>query len=245
MQRVRMHIDFLKALVNKGGDVTSRGFPAEDMVDAIVVLCQGEYMHTRYPFTDVRIHKNHAVFAEGATSPIFKSLVQMNFTSTILQTPELGDDHMTNYPATMLHLSLDVEQGEIADDRWLGRVETWELANGLFAGRHMLVVNVNPRVDSGCGDTAMAQAASRRVDARRKLARERMITRVTIKSLTAYIDRWKVKSNDKRWDMLHDLCSGDAFMFSRGKDKIDAAIGLVTIGAGWPFDGLFLKDVFC
>ncbi|KAI5202901.1 hypothetical protein E4T39_04531 [Aureobasidium subglaciale] len=122
MQRVRMHIDFLKALVDKGGNVTARGFPAKDMVDAVLVLCQGEYMHTRYPFMAVRIHKNHAVFAEGATSPIFRSLIKQYFISMNLQTPDLGDDHLTNYPATMLHLSLNPEQVEIADDRWLGKV---------------------------------------------------------------------------------------------------------------------------
>lgn len=251
MQRVIVHLEFLKPYLKRERTVESEGLNWADMVDGVVLLCQGEHKHAGTPFVSVKIHKNHAVHRRGVASPLM-SCSRMKFRCMKIPTPAMNDEYMLNIPAAMLNLTRDLEAPDMVDPQWTGKVGNVILALPKLDVSAMMSIYIYSVIDLAQSYmfnykilepfelsefSSIEQARLSQIPKRKRVAREKMLERISIKNFEKCHARYANMDSSEKGGVLRQISSGEVFkhMQHRGED-INGPTNPALLGIGWPFE---------
>ncbi|TIA47775.1 hypothetical protein D6C79_04456 [Aureobasidium pullulans] len=221
MQRVIVHLEFLKPYLKRERTIESEGLNWADMVDGVVLLCQGEHKHAGTPFVSI-------------------------------PTPAMDDEYMLNIPAAMLNLTRDLEAPDMIDPQWTGKVGSVILALPKLDVSAMMSIYIYSVIDLAQSYmfnykilepfelsefSSIEQARLSQIPKRKRVAREKMLERISIKNFEKCHARYANMDSSEKGGVLRQISSGEVFkhMQHRGED-INGPTNPALLGIGWPFE---------
>ncbi|THZ77115.1 hypothetical protein D6C84_08612 [Aureobasidium pullulans] len=164
----------------------------------------------------------------------------------------MDDEYMLNIPAAMLNLTRDLEAPDMVDPQWTGKVGNVILALPKLDVSAMMSIYIYSVIDLAQSYmfnykilepfelsefSSIEQARLSQIPKRKRVAREKMLERISIKNFEKCHARYANMDSSEKGGVLHQISSGEVFkhMQHRGED-INGPTNPALLGIGWPFE---------